>query len=184
MSKAKPILFMIFTLMCFIAAGICLIVDFALTRSITWSGISIASIVLGWFIICPLLFNKFQIPLSLATLSVVIFPYLWYIARITSPVSWFSTLGIPIGIIGIAFIWIIYLLFRLIKIHILYKSAVAVFLSTVIASPIINHIVAFYTVETAPLLQDIVNIFAGITVTALLAIWGYKRTHQIKNPPV
>ena len=181
MSSTKKILFMIFTLMCFIAVGICLIVDFAITRTVTWSGISIASIALGWCITCPLLLHKFQIPLSLATLSVLIFPYLWYMARETSVDSWFVKIGVPIGIIGVVFMWIIYLLFRFIKIRILYKSAVAVFLSTVIASPVVNHIIASHFENNMLIFQDIVNIFAGITVTALLAIWGYTRSKSHKK---
>ena len=141
MSHTKKILFMLFTLMCFIAVGTCLIVDFAITRTVTWSGISIASIVLGWCITFPLLLDKFQIPLALTTLSVLVFPYLWYMAKVTSVNSWFVKIGVPIGIIGVVLMWVIYLLYRFVKIHVLYKSAIAVLLSTVIASPMTNHIV-------------------------------------------
>jgi hypothetical protein len=178
MSNTKKIAFMIFTLACFIAAGVCLIVDMAITRSITWSGISIASIALGWFVILPLFLNKWQITLSLTTISILIFPFLWYIAEVTSPVSWFFGLGIPVTIISVALMWVIYLMFRFLKTHVLYKSAIIVFLSAVIVSPIINHLVASYTAETITLLSDIINIFSGITATAVLAIAGYmkKRT--------
>jgi len=182
MSKNKKILFMIYALACFIAIGVCLIVDFALTRTITWSGIAIASIALGWCVTLPMFLNRFQLTLSLLTLSGLVFPFLWYIAEVTSPVSWFFKLGIPVGGIGVILMWLIYLLFRFFKIHILYKSAVSVFISTVIASPFINHIIASYTAENVSLLNDIVNIFSGITVTIILVILGYMKTHTNVTP--
>ena len=182
MSKNKKILFMIYALTCFIAIGVCLIVDLALTRTITWSGISIASIILGWCITLPLFLNKFQLPLSLAALSVLTFPFLWYLARVTSVHSWFPTLGVTLAAIGVVMMWLVYLVFRFFKIHILYRSAISVFITTVIASPIINHIVASYTFENVSLLNDIANIFGGVIVTAVLVILGYTKTHPDVTP--
>ena len=183
MLKSKKVLSMLFALMCSIAIGVCLIVDMSIAGAVTWSGIAIVSIVFGWCVSFPLLLNKNHIYLSLTAISVLTLPFLWYLAKETTTVSWFPKLGVPLGIIGLVLIWLIYLLFRFIKIHILYKMAVSIFLITVIASPIIHQIAANYTLEKTALPNDVINAFTGIIVSAILTIWAYTKRGVVNNEP-
>ena len=82
--------------------------------------------------------------------------------------------------IGIALMWILYLLFRFEKISLWYKSAISVLLVAVIASPIINQIVDNYIGYKSIFPNDLINVFTGITLSAVLAVVGYMKV-EIKN---
>lgn len=180
MFKNKKLLFMLFTLACFISMGICIIVDMATSNDMTWSKIVLISILFGWFVISPVFFQKHQLILSLTVISVLTLPFLYFLEKVTPITNWFFQLGVPLYMIGIALMWILYLLFRFVKISLWYKSAISVLLVAVIASPIINQIVDNYIGYKSVFPNDLINVFTGITLSAVLAVVGYMKV-EIKN---
>jgi len=172
----KKLIFMLFTLACFIAMGVCLIVDMAITKQITWSAYPLISIPFGWIAVSPLFIKKYGKILCPCALTLLILPYLYFLEKITPVSDWFFTLGLPSAVIGIVVGWIIYFLFRFIRINIWYKVAISVFLAGVVASPIINHFVNAYTQTEPSFLNDFINVFSCIIVSAILGILGYRKT--------
>jgi len=167
------IIFMIFTLLCFLAVGICVIVNYAINGQLTWAGYPIISVSFGWFIILPLFFRKYVI--ALCVLTVTVHPFLYLLDKITPDPDWFCKLGFPIAIVGIVSFWVIYLLFRFIKINVWYKVAISFFLVGVIASPIITHFVDQFSKTEMLVFNFIINIFSCLIVSAIFWILGYMR---------
>ena len=162
----------VFTVLCFIAVGVCVIVDYALNRQITWAAYPIISVPAGWLIFAPLIYRKYSI--SLCVLTVVVTPFLFLMDKITPGPDWFYGLGIPSAVIGIVFIWINYLIYRFTKINAWYKAAAAVFLASIVdlfTDFVINRYLA---AEQSPFIT-IIQLFSCLVVAALLAIIGYVR---------
>lgn len=173
-SKIKKLIFMLFTLSCFVAMGVCLIVDMAITKEITWSAYLLISIPFGWVAISSLFIKKIGRILCLCILTLSVLPYLYLIEKITPVSDWFFPLGLPVAATGIIFGWSVYFLFRFIRINIWYKSAISIFLAGVIASPVINRFVNVYTQTEPSFLNNFINIFSCIIVSAVLGILGYR----------
>lgn len=175
----NKIIFSVFTICCFIAIGTCIIVNYAIDQRITWAAYPILSVPVGWLIVTPTLFRKYIGSLCALTLSVI--PFLYLLERITPVPDWFYPIGLPAAIAGIVVIWVIYLLFRYIKMSLWYKFAITVFLCGVTDNLIINQFVdAFLNTKTAHL-QYFISIFSYAVATALLFILGYVRNRMAPN---
>jgi len=119
-----------------IAALVCLICDFAINKTLTWSIICISSIAFSWLLIIPLLYYKEnRIKNSLLSLNIFILPLLFIIEKYSNNGSWFLPVALPVTLISLIYIWIIYYLYLHTKINRWYVSGIAVLLT-----PIINFI--------------------------------------------
>ena len=168
----RKVCFIIFTLLCFIAVGTCVIVNYALNQQITWAAYPIASVALGWLMITPLIYRKYIISLCVTTAIAV--PFLYVLNIITPAPDWFSGLGIPLAIVGVATIWIVYLLFRYVKISLWYKAAITVLVAGV-ANMVTDCITNGFLGTEQPLLLVITQIFSCVAIAVLLGITGYIR---------
>ena len=174
----SKIIFLIFTISCVIAVGTCIIVNFAIDSRITWAAYPILSVLVGWLIITPSLFRKYIWSMCMSTLLVV--PFLYLLEMITPVHDWFLPVGLPAAIVGIVYVWVIYILFRYIKMSLWYKFAITVILSGVVDNLIINHFVdAFLNTQTSHL-QYFISVFSYTVVFVLLLIMGYSRK-KMKN---
>ena len=173
----SKIIFMLFTLLCFLAVGVCIIVNYAINEQITWAAYPIISVPLGWSIITPLLFRKYTI--ALCVLTVMVNPFLYFMDKITPAPDWFCELGLPSAIAGIVFFWVNYLLFRFIKISIWYKVAISFFFGGAI-TPIINYFADRFSGTEMSALNLFINIFSCLFVSALFWIIGYMK-NKIKS---
>jgi len=176
MLKNKKLIFMLFTLACFVAMGVCLIVDMAITKQITWSAYPLISIPFGWVAVSPLLIKKYGKILCPCVLTLSVLPYLYFLEKVTPVSDWFFPLGLPSAVTGIVVGWVIYFLFRFIRISIWYKASICVFIAGVIASPITNHFVNAYTQTEPSFLNNFINVFSCIVASAILGIFGYRTT--------
>lgn len=176
MMKNKKLLFMIFTLTCFVAIGVCLIVNIAINRQITWGTYPLLSIVFGWAVLSPLLVKKHGIILLLSALTLLTLPYLYLMSKITPVTNWFMPIGLPIAIAGLITLWLLYPLYRYAKINMLYKSAISVFLLGAVSSTVVNYFVNIY-LEIEPFTWNIyLNILICIVASAILGILGYMKS--------
>lgn len=157
-----------FSLLCFIAAGTCAIVNFAIDQRLTWAAYPLISIALGWVVAAPLFYRK--LIMALCALTAAIGPYLYCMDRLTHGPDWFVKLGLPIAAIGVVFSWLTYLLFRFAKINAWYKAAIVALLAGVAVSPAIDLV----TGETTAL-NLAINIFSGLFMAAIFWIIGYIR---------
>ena len=179
--KNKKLIFMIYSLSCFVAAGICVIVNVAINRQITWAAYPLLSIAFGWAVFIPLLAKKHRIILILCTLTLLVLPYLYLLSKITPATDWFIPVGFPSAVIGIIALWILLPLYLFAKMNILYKSAISVFLLGVFGSTAINYFVDIY-VKTNPFTWDrYLSIFSCIVCSAVLGILGYMRSKRLAD---
>ena len=90
---------------------VCLICDFAISGTLTWSSIPISSSVMAWLITFPsIIFGKKGIKLSLISLSIFTVPYLYLLSIIIKVKNIFS-IGTPIPAASIVFLWLIFAVF-------------------------------------------------------------------------
>ena len=105
---AKNVIFSIlFSAMLMIGIMVCLICNFAITDSLTWSLIPVCSIVFVWLISFPsIVLGKIGLVASLLSLSFFIFPYLFLLGVFTEVKEVFSV-GAAVAAAAIVFLWII-----------------------------------------------------------------------------
>ena len=173
----KKLCLMIFTLMCIVAMGVCVIVDYAINNAITWGTIPMLSITFGYLIIIPLFAKKYKIELSLCALTITILPFLYFMEKFVPVKDWFYSIALSISIVSIAGIWITYTICRFFKISVWYNSAILIFMWGAIISPIINHIA-----DGLPYIsfQNFTNVFSCLIVSIICIICGYIKTTKKK----
>jgi len=177
----RKAIFMIFSLCCFAAAGVCVIVDFYLSGELTWAYIPLVSIPFGWFVLSPLLLRRNRLLFVLAAATAMILPYLYLLEKTLPHAGWYYAIGVPSAAVFIILAWIVYLLFRFAKISVLYKSAVVVFLVGIVADPYINRVVDQYTGVVSSSADRWISIFGCLIAAAVLVILGYMRTQAQKS---
>jgi hypothetical protein len=96
--------------------------------------------------------------------------------KITPVESWFFPLGIPSAIVGLITIWVIFLIFRFLRISLWYKSAIAVFLAGVITNQIISYYVNNFLNTGPRLLNNIINTASCVVLSVVLFILGRNRS--------
>ena len=174
--KNRKLIFMSFSLACFVAIGVCLIVNIAIDRQITWGAYPLVSIPFGWAVCSPALVKKHGMKLLLCSLTLLSLPYLYCISKITPATGWFIPLGLPSAIVGIISAWSLFLLFRYARICVWYKAAISVFWLGVVIAPAVNYFADTY-VGGDPFSWDrLLNAFACAVASAVLGILGYGRS--------
>jgi hypothetical protein len=174
--KNRNLVFMLFTLACFVAAGVCLIVDMAMNRQITWAVCPLLSIAFGWAVLSPLSLKKHGILLSLGAVTLLILPYLYLLSRITEATDWFVPVGLPSAIAGIIALWALFLLFRFAKMNIWGKLAIAIFLSGAVISPVVNYFVDTHMGQNPLSWDTFLTIMVAVVASAVLGILGYMKS--------
>lgn len=167
------LLWMAFALLCFIGAGVCVIVNLAINRRVTWAAYPLLSIALALLTATPLFFKKYTVALCVA--SAMVHPFLYWMDRITPAPDWYFRLGFPCAAAGTAFLWAAYLLFRFAKISIWYKAAISLFLGGMVVSPLINYFAHRFVGAAASAfdLDFAANTFAYAVASAVLWMVGY-----------
>ena len=121
------------SILLFLGIIICAIVDFAITGALTWSLFSTISIVLAWCLFFPAIkYGTKGFIVSLIASSVLILPYLFVFDRVliinNIVVDQFLNIAIPVAIVGIVFIWAVFVVFKLLKSRKLLASAISLIL--------------------------------------------------------
>ena len=175
MSKNRKLIFKSFSIACAISIITCIIVNIATEQQVTWAAYPILAVPFGWLVFSPLLVKKHGVLLSICSTTLFVLPFLLILEKITPVKDWFAPLGIPTAIVGMATIWVIYFMFRFLRISLWYKSAVAIFIVGVFASPIINDYIDSFLSNEPRLLMTIINIIAFIAISVAIFVIGYKR---------
>ena len=176
MAKYSKVIFLSFSVACVISIITCVIVDFAINRSITWSMYPILSVPFGWLILSPLVVKNHGITISLCAFTLFVLPFLLLLDKITPVASWFTPLGIPSAAVGVPTIWGIYLLFRFFKINAWYKSAVTVFLVGVIGNLLMDYYVNMYLNAGFITISTMISSAGCAVLAVVLFLQGRKRT--------
>lgn len=163
--KMKRIALMVVSSVFILAAMICLICDYCISKGLTWSLIVIISLVAGWLLLFPFLkVQEMAVKKSLVVLSVIIIPYLVVLGWILeAPVV--AYMGACISVISIIGMWCIYAVFVKLR----HRKLCAMGVAFLIVIPVtwgITHVVEWLVDEKVTNLAD--NVFNVLT-TLLLA---------------
>ena len=179
--KTRKLLFMSFSLACLVATGVCLIVNIAINRQITWAAYTLLSIPFGWAVLSPFFVKKHGSISVLCAFMLLVLPYLYFLNKITPATDWFMPIGLPSAIAGVISLWILYPLIRFTKLSIWYKSAITLFLLGCIISPAVNYFVDIYMGQEPFAWYRFINIFSCFTASAALGILGYVKLKPNPN---
>ena len=163
----------LFTITLLIGMMVCVICDITITGNLSWSLISMTSIVFVWVISFPsIMFGKKGIVKSLISLSVSIIPYLYLLSRILKVKELFP-LGTAISLIILVFLWIMLaVIYRIGKT----RKLIALGTITLLAIPlvVIINVLLFKTTDT-PLFDvwDFMAIFLLLIIAIALFIYDY-----------
>lgn len=111
--------------------------NYALNSNFTWSLIPISAIIFLWLCILPsFVVKKHKFDAALLSSSVFIIPFLGIMCNLTNG-KWFSSVAIPMSIVGIITLWIIRFLFAT-KLTVWNKLAISLLIAAVV-----NVLIAF-----------------------------------------
>ena len=175
MSRTKKFILISFSVACIIAIITCVIVNIAIDKKVTWATYPILSVPFGWLLFTPLLIKKHGITLSLCSLTIISIPFLFLLEKITPVHGWFIPLGIPSAIVGVPVIWVIYILFRFLKISAWYKTSLTVFLGGVLANVVIGYFIDMHLSAKPISLDTILSAAACLVASVAIFIIGYKK---------
>lgn len=112
MTKKRKIAAIIFSAILLTGLSVCCICDAAISRSLSWSLVSSASIVFAWLACTPaILMGRRGIAGSLISVSVFILPYLYLLSRLLRVSAVFSV-GAVIAVISDLYLWAVFAIIR------------------------------------------------------------------------
>ena len=161
-----------------IAIFTCIICDFCLTSSLTWSLLVTATLLFSWVMLLPAFKAKSSVIRKLlVAVSIFIIPYLAVLSRLLKlPIV--LTLGGSISVLSIIGIWCIYIVFHLLP----DRKLCAAGLSFLLCIPLsfgINHIIPIFTRQHNPSLsENLVNTFSLLILAAICFGSDYVAAHR------
>lgn len=161
-----------------IAMLTCIICDFCLTSSLTWSLLVTATLLFSWVMLLPAFKAKGRVIRKLlAAVSIFIIPYLAVLSRLLKlPIVF--TLGGSISALSIIGIWCIYVVFHLMPDRKL-RAAGLSFLLCIPLSIGINRIIPIFTRQHNPSLsENLVNTFSLLILAAICLGADYVAAHR------
>lgn len=173
--NARTVISIVFSVIMFTGMLVCCICDFAISKAITWSGISLSSILFAWLIMFPLIFwGKKALKTTLLSTSIFILPFILVISFLTQTPAVLK-IGTPISVLSIAFIWMTYFLVARFK-NRLFLAIGSVILLVIPFSVIINLTLAQIL---GIVFFDIWDAFSGVIIVIIAAsfiIADYKKS--------
>ena len=160
----------IYTITMAIAIMVCFICDISIFGTLGWSLITLSSILVAWIISFPvILLGKRGIVVSIVAFSILVIPFLYVISALIKVKSVFS-IGVPMAVISIIFIWMVYFLYRKLKERKLLATGI-VFLILIPISFLINAILSKMLGIALIDIGDIMSVFS-ILIIAFAFIMG------------
>ncbi len=164
----------------FIGILVCLICDLSINKIFTWSIYPISSIIFSWLVLFPVTtFGKKGVLYSLINLSIFIFPFFLILERMLPNLNIFL-IGSIMSAISLIFIWIIYIIFALLKKRIYLASTI----TTTLLIPLYFCIdIALHFLINEPIIDiwDILSLSIIIIIAIVLFIADYKKMKILKN---
>jgi len=156
-----------FVLLLSIGVFVCMLVNFAVSREITWALYPAGSAVLALGIATPLFFGgKHRWLISLAALAVLIMPFLMLVEHLSSIGAWAWPVGFPIAAVSALALLLTVILFRYTHINRWYCASITV-LTALPITFITNHVGSLYLNTTRNVWQTLSDIGSIVGFCAL-----------------
>lgn len=169
----RGIIAMLCSVSIFIGIMVCAICDIAVSGALTWAMIPIGSMFFAWIVILPVLLGKRGIGGGLFFLSVFIFPYLYFLGERLHEKLVFSV-GAAMSGISLAYLWIIFFLFRLLRSRKLLAAAFTCLLLSSLNLSIKAVLVRMIS-ETYINVWDFLSMFLFIIMAFIFFVWDYAK---------
>lgn len=109
--KLSTVLSIIYTTLLLVGIVVCVICNYAISRKLTWSLISVATIFYTWAITIPMIYHgKKGIRESLVSLSIFTLPFLYILSLLVNAKAVFS-IGAVMAVVALAYVWLGFVLF-------------------------------------------------------------------------
>lgn len=160
---------------------VCSICDMAMSKEFTWSLYPISAIIFTWLIFIPIIkFGKKGIVLSLISLSVFIIPFIFILNAIIGNPNLLVAIGIRMSLIAIAFLWLVYFIFRFLRNRFFIATAISLLLVIPLCLTINVSLSAFIS-EPFIDIWDMITFGAVIIGAVILFIIEYARKNHCKK---
>jgi len=173
--------FLVFSLFCFIAIGVCVIVDWAINNNFTWAVYPLISIVFFWLVMMPFFWLRYSLFWQVVVLSVLILPYLYLLDRCLPHAGWFQSIALPVALFGVTAVLLTYMIIRFTKINIWYRLSIASLLLLVLINPLLQLYINNSMGTELEMLDMIANIFGGVVTAGVFSIVGYASSTRKLN---
>lgn len=178
--KTASLLFIILTFSFLAADFVCALVDFVLNQTFTWSLYVLGATLLVWFCTMPFFrFQKLRVVGSLSILSLLLFPFLALVERVSGG-DWLLTVGLPVGLIALAETWLLVSLLVYTKISRWYILAL-LFLSDILIDFTLEHVLKLQQIQPAEDPANLLSMTLSLILAAAALLIGYfynKRHHS------
>ncbi|MGN0563641.1 MAG: DNA-binding protein, partial [Candidatus Heritagella sp.] len=170
----NTIISIIYTITMVIGILICCICDVAVSGTLTWSLITLSSIMITWITSFPvILLGKKGVLVAMIAISILIVPFM-YILSILINVNEVFRIGAIMSIISLVFLWIIYVLYDRLKKRKLLATGIT-FLSAIPFTFLINITLSKIMGEPVFDIWDILSVFILLIIAAAFIIADYAR---------
>ena len=179
--RATNIALFITTSVFLLAIFTCLLCNYAIDNTISWSLYAVGGEVTAWLVIAPLLqLKKHRYLVSMAGLTVSIMPLLLLIEYLCPIKNWVIPFAFPIVIVTVASLWVSVFLFEYTKIKRLYLISLMLLLYGILDNLSINSFVSNYLNlskdNISPHITAISCGFAAIVLT-VIALFKQKKVN-------
>ena len=139
--KRNTLITIVYSIIMFVGALVCGICDLAISKSLTWSLITLGAISFAWVISFPvILLGKKGVKVSLIALSIFVLPFIYLLSRLIKVSEVFS-IGAVTAIITLVFLWETFILFTRYKNRKLLAMGLTI-VAAIILSGIINIVLS------------------------------------------
>lgn len=168
----------IFTSMCLIAIMVCVICDYVITNTLTWSLIVLLSLITGWLVFVPFFRTRNKvIKKVLIVISIITIPFLAGLSAILK-LTLILSMGSSIAVLSIAAAWGIYGVFVKCQKRIFLAFA----LSPLIVIPLacgITHITVYFA-KSVPIdfVSDLFHIITTLVLSGTCFVIDLVKLHR------
>lgn len=165
------------SLTCFLGILICIICNLSITGKLTWSLYPMTSILFLWLMIIPLFqFKRNKFRIALVSFSIFIIPFLWILNKIIGGTTLMLSLGIPVSLIAILYMWVIYFLFLTRKTEKWMTASVSILLGIPVGI-IISTIISKFLNQPIIDVWDLLSYGILIMISIIIFFIGRTRKH-------
>lgn len=178
--KKNGIIFIIFSAILLIGISVCMICDIATSGTFTWSLLPVSSIIFAWVVTFPIIIlGKKGVAGSLLSLSIFIIPYLYILSALIK-IRYIFTIGTIMSVITIVYLWLIFVIFKRLKIRKLAAAGITCLLSIPFML-IVNITLSRMISEPLIDVWDILSAFLLLIIAFTFFVCDYAKNKGLMN---
>lgn len=171
LTHPKKIAILLISMTFFIGIFVCVLVDFILTETLSWSLYPLGAMIMAWLIIVPaIIAAKRKSLFALLGLTVSVMPFLYLVYVLAPYDDWFMSLAVPLCAMTVPALWIVVLFFEFVKVNGLLKLAFALVVAAPLLAGIDTTINGFLHETMSPhlfLMKPVICLAAALILTGL-----------------